>query len=59
MITIGVDAHTRVHQALALDDAGIVVASWRGAHTIDSWQQLYCWATSFAGPRQWGRAPPG
>ena len=32
MITIGVDAHKRIHQALALDDRGTVLAHWRGAN---------------------------
>jgi transposase len=54
MVTIGVDAHKRVHQALALDDAGTVLGSWRGANTPDSWQQLLSWATTLPGPRQWG-----
>ena len=54
MVTIGVDAHKRVHQALALDDAGTVLGSWRGANTPDSWQQLFSWATTLPGPRQWG-----
>jgi hypothetical protein len=30
MITIGVDAHERVHAAVALDDAGGELAQWRG-----------------------------
>ena len=30
MITIGVDAHKRVHVALALDAAGREVSDWRG-----------------------------
>lgn len=54
MVTIGVDAHKRVHQALALDDAGTVLGSWRGANTPNSWQQLLVWAVAFAGPRHWG-----
>jgi transposase len=54
MITIGVDAHKRVHQALALDDAGTILSSWRGANTPQSWQHLLAWAVTFPGPRQWG-----
>ena len=59
MVTIGVDAHTSVHQALALDNAGTVLGSWRGATTPDQWQQLLSWADRFPGPRQWGGHPPG
>ncbi len=54
MVTIGVDAHKSVHQALALDDTGTVLGSWRGATTADHWQQLLAWAVTFPGPRQWG-----
>jgi transposase len=54
MVTIGVDAHKSVHQALALDNAGTVLGSWRGATTPDQWQQLLSWADRFPGPRQWG-----
>ncbi len=54
MLTIGVDAHRQVHQALALDDTGTVLGSWRGANTPDQWQQLLAWAAIFPGPRQWG-----
>jgi transposase len=54
MLTIGVDAHKQVHQALALDDTGTVLGSWRGANTPDQWQQLLAWAAIFPGPRQWG-----
>ncbi len=54
MVTIGVDAHKRVHQAVALDDAGTILSSWRGANTLDHWQQLFAWASMFSGSRQWG-----
>jgi transposase len=54
MVTIGVDAHKSVHQVLALDDAGTVLSSWRGANTPDRWQQLLDWADILPGPRQWG-----
>ena len=30
MFTIGVDAHKRVHQAVALDERGQIMAGWRG-----------------------------
>ncbi len=54
MITIGVDAHKRVHQALALTETGAVLGSWRGTNTPEHWQHLLAWAGTFAGPRQWG-----
>ena len=54
MVTSGVDAHKHIHQALALNDAGIVLASWRGANTPESWQSLRAWAATLPGPRQWG-----
>jgi transposase len=54
MVTIGVDAHKAVHQALALDDAGTVLDTWRGGNTPDHWQQLLTWATTVPAPRQWG-----
>ncbi len=54
MITIGVDAHKRVHQALALDATGAVLGTWRGANTPTDGQSLLSWAASLSGPRQWG-----
>jgi transposase len=54
MVTIGVDAHTSVPQALALDAAGTVLGSWRGANAPAHWQHLRDWADTFPGPRQWG-----
>ena len=59
MVTIGVDAHKAVHQALALDAVGTVLGSWRGATTPHQWQQLRAWAAPFPGPRPWGGHPPG
>ncbi len=54
MATIGVDAHKWVHQALALDETGAVLGSWRGANTPDRWQQFLAWAATLPGPQQWG-----
>jgi transposase len=54
MLTIGLDAHKAIHQALALDDVGTVLGTWRGANTPDQWQQLLVWAARLPGPRQWG-----
>jgi len=33
MITIGVDAHKRVHVALALDEAGREISQWQGPNS--------------------------
>jgi len=52
MVTMGVDAHTRVHHALALDDTGSVRGSWRGSNAPDSWQCLLAWADSLPGPHR-------
>jgi hypothetical protein len=41
MITIGVDAHKRVHVADAVDDAGRELGQWRGSNSAaggTSWQ---------------------
>ena len=59
MVTIGVDAHKAVHQALALDAVGTVRGSWRGANTPHQWQHLLAWAATFPGARRWGGHPPG
>ena len=54
MVSIGVDAHKRLHVAVALDDAGRVVDRWRGANSPDGWQEIYEWAAHLGEPRQWG-----
>lgn len=54
MITIGVDAHKRVHVALALDDAGRELANWRGPNSIAGWEQLFRWAQARQSELQWG-----
>jgi transposase len=54
MVTIGVDAHKRVHHALALDDTGTILGSWRGANTPTQWQHRVDWAGTFPGPQHWG-----
>lgn len=54
MITIGVDAHKRVHQAVAVDDAGVEVGQWRGANTAAGWQSLERWAADVGPQHQWG-----
>jgi transposase len=54
MITIGVDAHKRVHVAVALNEAGQVLGQWRGPNTREGWQEITAWAHALGGPRRWG-----
>jgi transposase len=54
VITIGVDAHKRLHVALALDDAGHEVGEWRGPNSAEGWANLAAWAATQGSPRQWG-----
>ena len=54
MITIGVDAHKRVHMAVALDAAGREVARWRGPNSADGWQQLRAWGAALGARCRWG-----
>ena len=54
MITIGIDAHKQSHMAVALNDAGQVIAQWRGANTAGGWQEVAQWAERLGAPRQWG-----
>jgi len=44
MSTIGVDAHKRVHAAVAVDDGGREQDHWRGANPPAGWQDLQGWA---------------
>jgi transposase len=54
MVTVGVDAHTQVHAAVALDDAGREVGRWRGANSEAGWKELLAWARGLGSPRRWG-----
>ncbi len=54
MITIGVDAHKRVHMAVALDERGREIAHWRGDNSVTGWEALAEWATTLGDPCQWG-----
>ncbi len=54
MITIGVDAHKRVHVALAIDDAGRELGDWHGPNSATGWQDLARWATALGEQQQWG-----
>lgn len=53
MLTIGVDAHKRLHVAVAVDAAGEQIGSWRGTNTEAGWAELLAWAKAL-GPRRWG-----
>ncbi len=54
MIAIGVDAHKRLHAALALDDLGTVLGSWRSPNTVTGWMELRQWARQWSQPQHWG-----
>ena len=54
MITIGVDAHKRLHVALALNEAGQELGGWRGANDKGGWESIAVWAASLGSERQWG-----
>ena len=55
MVTLGVDAHKRIHVAVALDEAGREIAQWRGPNSAVGWRRLFEWAIGLdAGPRHWG-----
>ena len=54
MLSIGVDAHKRVHVAVALDAAGRVVDRWRGPNSPEGWQAVYHWAIQLDRSCQWG-----
>ena len=54
MITIGVDAHKRLHVALAINEAGQELGEWRGPNSAAGWRSIAQWASSLGSPRQWG-----
>ncbi len=54
MITIGVDAHKRMHMAVAVDGVGREIARWRGANSIAGWQELTAWAAALGPGCRWG-----
>jgi transposase len=54
VLTIGVDAHSGVNVAVALDDAGRQVACWRGDNTPAGWTEVAGWAAACGEPRRWG-----
>ena len=54
MVTIGVDAHKRVHVAVALDEAGRELGVWKGPNCNRAWLELRDWAAALGGQRVWG-----
>jgi transposase len=54
VITVGMDAHKRVHAAVAVDAAGRELAHWRGPNTARGWQQLADWPAALGAPARWG-----
>ena len=54
MLTIGVDAHRRMHVAVAVDAAGRELGEWRGANSSDGWQRVAEWAANLGEPCRWG-----
>ena len=43
MITIGVDAHKRLHVAVTIDSSGQEIESWRGPNSPARWARLQEW----------------
>jgi transposase len=54
VITVGVDAHKRVHVALALDDAGRELSRWQGPNSVSGWHNFANWLCSLGVERQTG-----
>ena len=54
MITVGIDAHKKLHVAVALDDAGRELGSWRGPNSPSGWADLLAWLGGYDLPHQVG-----
>lgn len=54
MLTIGVDAHKRVQQAVAIDANGQARDRWRGGNRPADWTALQQWAMALAPDHCWG-----
>jgi transposase len=57
VLRIGVDAHKRVHAAVALDAFGREAGRRRVANSAAGWRELLAWAAAVGGsdtPRRWG-----
>lgn len=54
MLTVGVDAHKRMHVAVAVDGQGQEAAVWRGANSAAGWRALLTWASEHGDEREFG-----
>ena len=54
MITIGVDAHKRLHVALAVDEVGRELGGWHGPNSPAGWHDLFTWSRQLDPAAQWG-----
>jgi transposase len=54
MITIGVDAHKRIQQAVAIDGAGQEIGRWRGGTGPTDAEAVTAWAAGLDAERCWG-----
>ena len=54
MISIGVDAHKRMHVASALDAHGRELGSWRGPNSASGWDSFSQWLESLGDERRVG-----
>lgn len=51
MITVGVDAHKRVHVAVALDERGRRIGEWGGANSKEGWAECERWLVELGDER--------
>jgi len=54
MITVGVDAHKRVHVAVALDEQGRELEGWRGTNSERGWESFAQWLQGLGNERRVG-----
>lgn len=54
MIVIGVDAHKRLHVAVAINEQGQSLSEWRGANGPAGWEAFVGWAQSLGPDRRIG-----
>jgi len=54
VIAVGVDAHKRLHVAVALDQGGHVLGKWKGANDPRGWGSFLDWCASLGPERQVG-----
>ena len=54
MITVGVDAHKKIHVALALDEFGRETNHWHGANSKSGWDSFQSWYVGLGDERRVG-----